>query len=173
MQVVECAHFLYRLSRRPALERDAVSSDEHAAAVTAQPTVDKYGSAWALQNQIKKLSNLFILGCCPTGPREIDEAYVERFSATALIQNQAVKFAAQVNDCINTEPLQFPQSVDLGLAAAVKEIVNLAKIRNARYAKFFGKCALTHSRRLILSCTAAGRSSRGKQGEGDRNKAVG
>jgi len=32
---MECAHFLDGLLRRPALERDAVSGDEHPAAVAA------------------------------------------------------------------------------------------------------------------------------------------
>jgi hypothetical protein len=90
--------------------------------------------------------------------------HIERFGAVALIFDEATQFSTQINDSINAEPLQFFQSIMLGLTAAVEEIVNLAEIRNARYINFIGECWLAHCRRLIPVCATAERGSRGKQG---------
>jgi hypothetical protein len=108
---MECAHFVDGLLRRPAFERNSVSSDKHAAAVATQPAVDEDSSARALQNQIKKPRHLFIFWGCPAGVRKIDEAHPEGFCAVVLILDEAMQFAAEVNNGINAELLSFSPSL--------------------------------------------------------------
>ncbi len=125
---MECAHFLDSLLRRPALERDAVRSDEHAAAVAAQPAVDEDFPSGPLANQREELGNFFICGCSPAGAREIDKANAEGLCVLPFILDQPREFAAQIDNSIDAELLELCHSVILWLCAAIEEIINLTEI---------------------------------------------
>src|SRR5579859_5516858 len=75
LQVVKGAHFVNRLLRCPAIEGDTVGSDEHAAAISAQPAVNEYFPPGLLAGQGEKTGELFIFRGRPATAGKVDKSH--------------------------------------------------------------------------------------------------
>jgi len=138
-QVVKGTHLLNRLVGRPPVKGDTVGGDEHAAAVSAKPAMDEDFSSWALANKSEELGNLFVSRGRPAIAGQIHETHAQRLRALALILNNSVQFAAEVDNGVDAKQFEVIEPVVTRLGSAVQIIVDLAKIRNSGGGYFLGE----------------------------------
>ena len=105
--------------------------EEHAGAITTQPTMDEYLSSRPLPNKGEKLSNLFILRRRPAVARYIDETHAQGFCLLALSLHCVMPFASEINDGVDAELFKLLNSGLFRLRASVEKFVDLPSIRNA------------------------------------------
>lgn len=109
-----------------------------------------------LTNQREELSDFFIFGRRPTGAGQIDEANARGFGPLPLPLDQAVHFAAQINNSIDAKILELLDGAILWLRATIEEVVDLAEIGNTRHINLLSEWG-AHDRRLVVARATADR----------------
>jgi len=132
-------HFLNGPLRRPVLKGNAVSGNEDARTVVAKPAMDINRFFWLLLKKGEELNKLLVLWRRPATGANIDEAHAAGFRALSFGCDGALPFAAEIHDGGDADFFQLLDALFVGLRAAIKETVDLARVGNAIQLDLFGK----------------------------------
>ena len=163
---VKRTHFLKGLLRRPSFEGDAVSGDEYAAAVTAQPAVHQDSSFRLLANEREKLGDMFVLRRSPAIARYVDEMHAQGFRVLAFLFHRTGPFPSKVDNGVDAELFKLLNSFLVGLRPSVQKTADPPRIGDAWNVDFLCKRGLRGGRSAVMCDAAPGGDC---QNGGERN----
>jgi len=156
------------LVRRPTFKGDTVDGNHDACAIGAEPAMHKDLLARLFADERKEFRDLSIFWRGPSIAADADMIEAERLQMLVLFFNGSRRFAAEVDDRSDAEALEFAKPIVAGLAAAIKEVIDLAGIGNASNLKRLGNTVISgvksmeRGKRTQSECQRYGKEGKGK-----------